>query len=83
MAFIKINKTLLAKQLIKTCLILIIAMRAILEIWGTSTAWASTNNDCLDDDFIIYAGNDSLVSAKFSLTDSLKRQIPTFLFFIK
>lgn len=83
MAFIKINKTLLAKQLIKTCPILVMLMEAILRTWRTSTAWASIDDDRPDDDiFVIYARNDSLVSAKFSLTDDFKQQTPTVLFFL-
>ena len=58
-------------------------MEAIFGTWGTSKVWASIDDDRLDEDiFVIYAGNDSLVSAKFSLTDGLKRQISIVLFFI-
>lgn len=82
MAFIKNHRTLVPKQFIKGCLILIIAVGVILGNWGTPAAWASIDDDRLDGNiFVVYAGNGSLVPAKLSLKDALERQMPTVLVF--
>ena len=45
---------------------------------GCNQALASMYDDHLDGNiFVVYAGNGSLVPAKMTLSDSLKRQIPT------
>ncbi len=70
------------KPLIQGSLILAITLWVILGIWGTPWAWGSIDDDRLDGNiFVVYAGNGSLVPAKLSLMDSLKRQMPTVLVF--
>ncbi len=82
MAFIKINRKLVQQTFINTCLIVIIAMGVILGNGVNAPAWASIDDDRLDGNiFVVYAGNGSLVPAKLSLTESLKRQMPTVLVF--
>jgi hypothetical protein len=49
---------------------------------GTPTAFAGLNDDHYDGNiFPLYAGNGSLVPAKVTLAESLKRDTPTLLFF--
>jgi hypothetical protein len=68
-------------RLLGFCLVVFMTT-ASLFFWGTPTAWASINDDRLDGNiFVVYAGNGSLVPSRFSLAESLKRQMPVILVF--
>ena len=60
---------------------LLIASVSLLFL-GTPSALASIDDDRLDGNiFVVYAGNGSLVPSRFSLAESLKRQMPSLLVF--
>ena len=59
---------------------LVLLMASILLL--TPPAMASIDDDRLDGNiFVVYAGNGSLVPSRFSLAESLKRQMPSLLVF--
>ena len=58
---------------------------ALFSIWGSiwiTPAWGGIDDDNYDGNiFALYAGNGSIVPPKFNLTQSLKQDKPTLLFF--
>lgn len=80
MALIDFNHKFISKLLVKVCLICLLSLWISLNFWGTLPATASIDDDRLDGNiFVVYAGNGSLVPAKLTLSDSLKREMPTVL----
>lgn len=68
-----------ANRLLGFCLAILITTVSIFLGW-TATAQASINDDRLDGNiFVVYAGNGSLVPPRFSLAQTLKRQMPAIL----
>ncbi|MDJ0599444.1 MAG: thylakoid membrane photosystem I accumulation factor [Crocosphaera sp.] len=69
-----------SKLLIKVCLISLLSLSISFSWWGMSPVMANIDDDRLDGNiFVVYAGNGSLVPAKLSLKDSLRREMPTVL----
>lgn len=70
------------KWLIRLCLICLLTLWLNFSLWGILPATASIDDDRLDGNiFVVYAGNGSLIPAKLTLNDSLKRGMPTVLVF--
>ncbi|MEM8779207.1 MAG: thylakoid membrane photosystem I accumulation factor [Cyanobacteria bacterium P01_G01_bin.49] len=70
------------KQFCKLCLTILLILVISSSLWRTLPARASIDDDRLDGNiFVVYAGNGSLVPAKLTLKDSLKREMPTVLVF--
>lgn len=82
MTLLDTYRQLILKSFHKLCLICVFALWISFCVWGTLPAIASIDDDRLDGNiFVVYAGNGSLVPAKLSLKDSLKRDLPTVLVF--
>ena len=82
MTLLDTYRQLIVKSFLKLCLIFIIALWISFCVWVTLPATASIDDDRLDGNiFVVYAGNGSLVPAKLTLKDSLKRDLPTVLVF--
>lgn len=82
MTLLDTYRQLILKSFPKLCLIFIFALWINFCVWGTLPATASIDDDRLDGNiFVVYAGNGSLVPAKLTLKDSLKRDLPTVLVF--
>ena len=66
----------------KGLLVALLIASVSLLFWATPSAMASIDDDRLDGNiFVVYAGNGSLVPSRFSLAESLKRQMPSLLVF--
>ena len=90
MNFLQLGKNLLKivthhqywQHLVRFCLLTLIAGLTSLMLFGTSPALATINDDKYEGNiFILYAGNGSLVPPRLTLTESLKREMPTLLVF--
>lgn len=66
----------------KISLFTVIAALTSLLLFGTSPALANLDDDKYDGNvFILYAGNGSLVPARFTIAESIARKAPSFLIF--
>ena len=64
------------------CLLSLVAFLSCLWLIGTPSALAGLNDDKFDGNiFALYAGNGSLVPARVTLTESLRRERPSLLVF--
>ena len=71
----------LGKRLVSCCLLLV-AIFSMLLLFGTPQALAGLNDDKFEGNvFVLYGGNGSLVPARVTLAESLKRDKPTLLVF--
>lgn len=69
------------KRLFSRCLLLV-AIFSVFLLFGTPQAQAGLNDDKFDGNiFVLYGGNGSLVPARVTLAESLKRDKPTLLVF--
>ncbi|MEA5509215.1 thylakoid membrane photosystem I accumulation factor [Crocosphaera sp. UHCC 0190] len=82
MALIHVDHKPRSQWVVKGCLTCLLTLWLMLGLWGICPASASVDDDRLDGNiFVVYAGNGSLVPAKLTLMDSLKREMPTVLVF--
>ena len=69
------------KQGARACAVALICVVAVLGLWSGSAIAGLHDDDYDGNIFALYAGNGSIVPPKFNLSDSLKQDKPTLLFF--